>query len=198
MGDLDRGLPRVGIAVEREQPVAAVRLDHAVHRVWVGKASELGPTNSPPRVLASLAEGHQPEEQLPARVTRGIVQTLEDAFGSPRERTPGPTDPPVDAQPEGAAIVVLGELGEGVLEEGQRARAVADVGEDGGQKPRFHDETGPVRRGERGVIASVRAASRSPKPRTIRGSSKKSARRVATTRTRLLGSRTAARRLAST
>ena len=39
--------------------------------------------------------------------------------------------------------------------------------------------------GDIGVIASVRAASRSPKPRTDSGWSKKSARRVATTRTRL-------------
>ncbi len=37
--DLDRRLPRRGIPVERQEPVAPERLDHAVHRVGVARAA---------------------------------------------------------------------------------------------------------------------------------------------------------------
>ena len=68
MRDLDRRLARVGIAIEREQPMASERLDHRVHRLRVGERLELRTSDATPGVLRALAERHEPQEQLPARV----------------------------------------------------------------------------------------------------------------------------------
>ena len=89
--DLDRGLPRVGIAIEREQPVTPERLDHGVHRLRLGERRELRTPDAPPRVLGALAQRDEPEEQLPAGVaarSRSSVRTAAPRVGRAR-RIPG-------------------------------------------------------------------------------------------------------------
>ena len=105
--DLDGGLTRRRVAVERQQPVAAERLDHAFHRSRVGERSELRTRHAAARVLAALAEGHEPQEQLTARLLppgRSSPRTAAPPVepGRRRRRRSADTPPASGSRPSGA------------------------------------------------------------------------------------------------
>ena len=102
--DLDRRLPRVGIAIEREQPVAPERLDDRIHRLRIGQRRELRTPDAATRVLRALAEGDQPQEQLPAGVSRALVHRFEQRLSPSRERAGHPADAPVGVEGERSAV----------------------------------------------------------------------------------------------
>ncbi len=144
MGDLDRRLPRVRVAVEREQAVAAERLDHRVHRLRLGERRELRPPHATPRVLRPLAEGDEAKEQLPARVAPGLVHRVEQLLRAPSERARDASDLPVRVERQRSPVGALRQLGERVLQQRERSGPVRDVGDHLREEPRFDDEAGLI------------------------------------------------------
>ena len=117
---------------------------------------ELRASDATPRVLGALAEGDEPEEHLLARIPAGLVHRLEQLLGPPGERTGDPSDLPVGVEREHALGAPLGELGERVLQERQRARVVRDVGDHLGQKSRLDNEPGAVGGGDDRALELLR------------------------------------------
>ena len=118
MADLDRRLAGRGLPVEREEAVGPERLQHAVHRTGLDlKAVELAPRDASPRVLPTLPERHEPEEDLPDRAPSLRVHRPIDLVGPGRERTGHAADVPIRGKREPVFIASLEELGEGVLQE---------------------------------------------------------------------------------
>ena len=127
MRDLDRGLAALGVAVERQQPVSPERLDHRVHGPGVGEREQLGAPNAPAGALGSVAERHQPQEQLTARMARRSVQRLEQRLGPPGKRSRDASDRAVGLEREGPPLA-LRELRQRVLEERKCSWTVCDIG----------------------------------------------------------------------
>ena len=68
VGDLDRRLPGGGFPIEGEESVAPEGVHDAVDRLLFHvEGVQLAPRDAPPRVLASLSEGDQPQEHLLGR-----------------------------------------------------------------------------------------------------------------------------------
>jgi hypothetical protein len=116
VGDLGGRFARVRVAVERQEPVAAERLDHHVHRLRVGERRELRTPDAKPRVFHSLAERDEPQEELPTRLARLFAHRLEELLGASREGAGDPADPTVSIERQRSTLRSLRQLRERVLQ----------------------------------------------------------------------------------
>ncbi len=147
MRDLDGRLTGRRLVVEGQQPVVAVgfqrRLDRCLRDV---EGVELADRDPPARVLASLAERDQPQEDLLDRPPPlGIGGRVEEVRAG-CEGARHPAHLPVRGQREPIPIPSLEELRERVLQQRQSAGLVRDVGDHLGDETRLEEGGLPFRR----------------------------------------------------
>ena len=106
---------------------------------------KLRPLDTPPRVLGALAERHEPKEELARRFPGVLPETVVDLLGPPRERAGDAADRAVRVRAERASLATLVELGQRVLEQGQRAGLVRHVGDELRDQTRLEPGSGPLR-----------------------------------------------------
>ena len=109
---LDRRRPASRVAVEREQAPRAELLDRLLERGLVHlHRGELRALDAPPRVLGTLAERDEPEEQLPRGLLSLLAEAGVDLFGPPGERAGDAADRAVGLARQRAPLAPLVQLG---------------------------------------------------------------------------------------
>ena len=128
--DLERGRPRTGVAVEGEKARCAEGVDRLRHRLLVElDRSELSVVDAPAGVFDPLSERDQSQEELPRRVLGRFAQACVDLVGVSGQCSRDSTDLVIGSTRENTSFTVLVQLGQGVLEQGQRPGLVCHVGD---------------------------------------------------------------------
>ena len=115
MRDLDRRLASRGVMVEGEQARGSECVDD-----FLRNARQLGPASPPPRVLGAFAWCHQTREQPPHVLDIGDRRA--QLLGTSGNRAGEPTEIGVGRQRHAASGTPFVQLGQRVLQEGQRTR----------------------------------------------------------------------------
>ena len=85
-------------------------------------AAEQGQADAAAGILAALAERHQAQEQLAGDLLVGLVLLLEQLVGAARQRAQHSAAGLVGCQSEHAALALLEQPGERILQQRQRPR----------------------------------------------------------------------------
>ena len=126
VGDLDRRCPGGRIAVEREQPVAAVLAQHHVELVGVDTGMlQLGAAHPAAGVLVLLVHADEPEEHLARRRPGAVVELGVDRFGAPPDGAGQTARFLVGGEGDRVGRPLGEQLGHLVLDERERARGAA-------------------------------------------------------------------------
>jgi hypothetical protein len=134
MRDLDRRLAGHGMTVEHEQASGSEGLDDMSRFRFV---AQLGDLHATPRVLRNVAERDQPQERT-ARCQLGRCgHRVERLLGALRQRSGESADLGVGLGSDETRHVGVEQLGQCVLQQGERARLVAHIGDDPGHETRF-------------------------------------------------------------
>ena len=165
VGDLDGGGAGGGMAVEGEQPVLAVAVQHLVDRGgFDGEAPQLAAGHPPPGVLGGLVDGDQPEEHLAGRLLPGVVELLVDVVGAPAQRPDHPTGAQVVGFGEPVAAAPFEQFGERILEQRESTGLVGDVSGDPLCQPRLQADPDVLCRSGDRLGQLVRDRGRPPSP----------------------------------
>ena len=131
VGDLDRRLSRRRLAIEGQEAVAPVRLEHAIHGLGVDvEYVELRPSDPAPRVLPSLPEGHEAQEHLPDGPPSFRAARLVEPVGARGDGAGDSAHRHVGLQAQSLVLATLEQLRECVLQQRERSRLMDDVGDD--------------------------------------------------------------------
>ena len=135
------------MAVEGQQPVLAVAVQHLVDRGgFDGEAPQLTAGHPAPGVLGGLVDGDQPEEHLAGRLLPGVVEALVDVVGPPPQRPHHPTGAQVVGFGEPVAAAPFEQLGERILQQRESTGLVGDVPDDPLRQPRLQADPDVLRR----------------------------------------------------
>ncbi len=119
MGDLNRGLPRRRLPIEREQAVTPEGVHDRVDGTPADvERLELTPADASTGVLATLAEGDETQEDLLDRSASAGVHRRVDALGSGGQGARDPADLPVSGRSQPVPITPFEKLRERVLQQG--------------------------------------------------------------------------------
>ncbi len=127
------------LTVERQQTVPAERVEHRVEVLDAQvERGELGTRDAPAGVLAPLAQGDEPEQDLTRGVGAGRAHRPDQVLGAHGERSGHPADLAVRLEGHRAAdVTALEQLGQGELDQRQGARLVRHVADDLGDQARL-------------------------------------------------------------
>jgi len=154
---LDGRTVRHRVAVEGQQAILAEDAHHGVHRrAGHRQRFQLGQPDAPPGVFGPLAGRHQPQEQLARRFLARLVHFRVKLLGAARQRARHAAHRPVRAQRQRAPFAALEQLGERVLQQRQRARLLAHIGDNRGDEIGAQGQPGPFRRIDDGLFQLIR------------------------------------------
>src|SRR6266487_647761 len=125
---LDRRHAGDRVAVEREQPVLAVGIDHRVERAHIATNwNQLGALDAPAGILDALAERDQPQEQLVCQLLLLWAEAGIDLLGAASKRAQYAPADLIGHQCKSTVGSPLEHLSQRVLQQRQRARLLADI-----------------------------------------------------------------------
>ena len=138
MGDLDRRASGHRVPVEAEQAVPAKDIqdgaDPVTHR------QQFASQHSPPDVVGIVTDRDQPEHHLTRRMLGEGIELAVEGLGAPGQAAARP--PMLDIVVESYQPIAppLVQLGEGVLQQRERAGVLGDVGHDLGHQSRLESD----------------------------------------------------------
>ena len=130
VGDLDGRRPGEVIGVERQQAVLAEPFDHRLHRHRVDRQRGHFAGGYPaPAALVAVADHHEPQEELTGGVLLLVVELVEQIGCPSLQRAVEAAHRPVRRGGQHVAGAAVEQLGQGVLEQRERPRLAADIGD---------------------------------------------------------------------
>ena len=140
--DLDGRLLRRGLAIERQQPATAERVEHGRK----GDRIELEPRQvrqrqPSARLRGADAELDEMQENLHRHPLLVSPQPVVDRLRTARQDPPDPAESAIPIERERGLGPLVEELGEGELQERQRPRPIGGIGDQLSQQSRFDGDS---------------------------------------------------------